>query len=80
MDALARKTRRTDGGRRSRVVLTPRRWRQVGDDTAYHASDDASHHTSDDAFASRWRWWQQSPVTRKSTKETVKTIAQGMPA
>src|SRR5665213_3163404 len=37
--------------RRSRVVLTPRRWRQVGDD----------------ACASRWRWWQESPVTREST-------------
>jgi len=32
MDAEARKTRRADSGRRSRVVLTPRRWRQVGDD------------------------------------------------
>jgi|SRR5882724_1428010 len=28
-------------------------------------------------FASRWRWWQESPVTRESPKETVKTIAQG---
>ena len=47
--------RKTNGGfrgRRSRVVLTPRRWRQVGDD----------------ACASRWRWWQQSPVTRESAK------------
>ena len=26
------------------------------------------------------RRWQKSPVTGKSTKETVKTIAQGMPA
>jgi hypothetical protein len=25
------------------------------------------------------RGWQESPVTRESTKETVKTIAQGMP-
>ena len=48
-------------GRRSRVVLTPRRWRQVGDD----------------ASASRRRWWQTSPVTRESPEETVKTIAQG---
>ena len=48
-------------GRRSRVVLTPRRWRQVGDD----------------ASASRRRWWQTSPVTRESAEETVKTIAQG---
>jgi hypothetical protein len=50
-------------GRRSRVVLTPRRWRQVGDD----------------AHASRRRWWQQSPVTKESAEETVKTIAQGRP-
>src|SRR6266436_2559395 len=28
----------------------------------------------------RERRWQKSPVTGKSTKETVKTIAQGMPA
>src|SRR5256714_13688543 len=27
----------------------------------------------------RWRRWQTSPVTGKSTKETVKTIARGMP-
>jgi hypothetical protein len=47
-------------GRRSRVVLTPRRWRQVGG--AIHR-----------------RWWQQSPVTKESAKETVKTIARGMP-
>jgi hypothetical protein len=25
----------------------------------------------------RWRWWQTSPVTKESAKETVKTIAQG---
>src|SRR5579859_3743127 len=37
-------------GRRRRVVLTPRRWRQVGDD----------------AFASRLRRWQESPVTGES--------------
>jgi hypothetical protein len=40
-----------------------RRWHQVGDD----------------AFASRWRRWQESPVTEESSKETVKTIARGMP-
>jgi hypothetical protein len=28
----------------------------------------------------RRRWWQKSPVTRESSKETVKTIARGMPA
>jgi hypothetical protein len=27
----------------------------------------------------RRRWWQESPITRESTKETVKTIARGMP-
>jgi hypothetical protein len=50
-------------GRRSRVVLTPRRWRSSGDN----------------ACALRLRWWQTSPVTKESTKETVKTIARGMP-
>src|SRR5882724_12958179 len=25
------------------------------------------------------RWWQTSPVTKESAKETVKTIARGMP-
>jgi hypothetical protein len=25
------------------------------------------------------RWWQESPVTKESAKETVKTIARGMP-
>ena len=25
------------------------------------------------------RWWQESPVTEESAKETVKTTAQGMP-
>jgi hypothetical protein len=24
-------------------------------------------------------WWQESPITRETTKETVKTIARGMP-
>ena len=27
----------------------------------------------------RWRWWQESPITRETTKEAVKTIARGMP-
>src|SRR5438045_7925813 len=27
----------------------------------------------------RWRRWQESPVTGESAKETVKTIARGMP-
>jgi len=30
-------------------------------------------------LASRRRWWQESPITKESAKETVKTIAQGMP-
>jgi hypothetical protein len=65
MSARANGVRTSDVacGRRSRVVLTPRRWRQVGDD----------------ACASRRRWWQQSPVAKESSKETVKTIAQEMP-
>jgi hypothetical protein len=50
-------------GRRSRVVLTPRRWRQAGRDAC--------------------AWWPatvtKSPITGESTKETVKTIARGMP-
>jgi hypothetical protein len=32
-------TRALSCGRRSRVVLTPRRWRQVGDDASHHADD-----------------------------------------
>jgi hypothetical protein len=31
------------------------------------------------AEVSAGRWWQESPVTRESAKETVKTIARGMP-
>src|SRR5580704_18275222 len=60
--AIIRADERRFGGRRSRVVLTPRRWCQA-----------------------RWRdercgrWEQESPVPRESTKDTVKTIAQGMP-
>jgi hypothetical protein len=55
-------TRALSCGRRSRVVLTPRRWRQVLEKQA-----------------SQGRWWQESPVTRESAKEAVKTIARGMP-
>ena len=47
-------------GRRSRVVLMPRRWHQVGGESCK-------------------RRWQESPVTGESAKETVKTIARGMP-
>ena len=31
MDAMVRLTKRADRGQRSRVVLTPRRWRQARD-------------------------------------------------
>ena len=55
-------TRACACGRRSRVVLTPRRWCQVLEKQA-----------------SQGRRWQQSPVAGESTKETVKTIARGMP-
>jgi len=60
MDADALLTNSARRGRRSRVVLTPRRWRQV-------------------CAKERRRRWQKSPVTGESTKETVKTIAQGRP-
>jgi hypothetical protein len=60
VDADALLTNCADRGRRSRVVLTPRRWR----------------HACESVRKSRW---QQSPVTGESTKETVKTIVQGMP-
>jgi hypothetical protein len=36
---VARLTSAPRCGRRSRVVLTPRRWRQVGDDASPHADD-----------------------------------------
>src|ERR1019366_7040028 len=55
-------TRAWGCGRRSRVVLTPRRWCQVPEKQA-----------------SQGRRWQKSPVTGESAKETVKTIARGMP-
>jgi hypothetical protein len=44
------------------VVLTPRCWRQAGDD----------------AHASRRPWWQQSPVHQGERGVSRKTIAQGM--
>src|SRR5579872_799199 len=43
-------------GRRSRVVLTSRRWRQPGDN----------------AYALRRGWWQESPITREITKQPLK--------
>jgi hypothetical protein len=52
---VLRADERRSCGRRSRVVLTPRRWRQVLEKQA-----------------SWGRWWQTSPVTRESAKETVK--------
>jgi hypothetical protein len=47
----------------------PRRWHQVG-------TGDVGPNGPD---TPRRRWWQESPITRESTKEAVKTIAQGMP-
>ena len=58
MDALRPPDERPERGRRSRVVLMPRRWHQVGG-------------------AIRQRWWQESPITRESAKETVKTNRAG---
>jgi len=53
MDAAVLQDERRCGGRRSRVVLTSRRWRQVGRSICR-------------------RWWQESPITRESTKEAAK--------
>jgi hypothetical protein len=39
----------------------------------------SAHYASNVARASHWGWWQKSPVTKESAKETVKTIAQEMP-
>jgi hypothetical protein len=58
MDAVVPPDERRQRGRRSRVVLMPRRWHQVGG-------------------MIRRRWWQESPITRESTKETVKTNRAG---
>jgi hypothetical protein len=52
------------GGRRSRVVLTPRRWRQIGDDCFGNRTGDGGN---------------KARFTKESAKETVKTIARGMP-
>jgi hypothetical protein len=57
-------------GRRSRVVLTPRRWRQGG---GRHLCPTGLSRGA----SFRRRRWQSSPVTGESTKETVKTIACG---
>jgi hypothetical protein len=61
MDAFGARDERPESGRRSRVVLMPRRW----------------HQPADDADASRRGWWQESPITRESAKEAVKTIRAG---
>src|SRR3981081_3177785 len=55
--------------RRSRVVLTPRRWRQVRGVKSAQPGLDKN--------ISAERRWQNSPVTGESSKETVKTIACG---
>ena len=60
MDAGSAKDEGAFRGRRSRVVLTPRRWCQVGGGNS--AGDGVN-----------------KPITGESTKETVKTIARGMP-
>src|SRR3569832_431443 len=58
---VAHQTNARSSGRRSRGVLISRRWYQVGDNA------DALHP----------RWWQESPITRETTKETVKTSRAG---
>jgi hypothetical protein len=47
--------------------------------TAKSCGSDAPTLASSWQVVACWRRWQQSPVTGKSTKETVKTIARGMP-
>jgi len=66
-----RSLRRRVRGRRSHVVLAPRRWRQVSWRRCRPARADTPRSTK--------RRWQKSPVTEESVKETVKTIAQGRP-
>jgi hypothetical protein len=56
-------------GRQNRVVLTPRRWRQV--------LRSCVGPTGLRQNLIRRRRWQESPVTEESAKETVKTIACG---
>jgi len=57
------KDERREGGRRSRVVLMPRRW---------HQAFAGSHSCASDGG-------KRARFTGESTKETVKTIAQGRP-
>src|SRR5258705_8703710 len=56
--------------RRSRVVLTPRRWRQV-------LRRLVRLNRAGQNLQSAGRRWQKSPIAGESTKETVKTIACG---
>jgi hypothetical protein len=58
VDAACADDERAWRGRRSRVVLTPRRWRQVGRDASRILASDGGN---------------KARLTRKSTKETVKT-------
>jgi hypothetical protein len=68
-DALSARTRDAAGVRSNRVVLTPRRWRQV---LRRHVGPTGRGYS---IFARRR--WQKSPVTGKSTTYAVKTIACG---
>ena len=47
--------------------------------TAKSCGLDAPTLASSVAEGSARRWWQESPVTKESAEETVKTIARGMP-
>jgi hypothetical protein len=47
--------------------------------TAKSCGPDAPTLVSSRRNSFRWRRWQTSPVTGEITKETVKTIARGMP-
>src|SRR5437879_12331986 len=69
--SIARETRDACRGRRSRVVLTPRRWRQVGG--GFCESNRVRQNLNPPATVTT------KPITGESTKETVKTIARGMP-
>jgi hypothetical protein len=68
-DTLSARTRDVAGVRSNRVVLTPRRWRQV---LRRHVGPTGRGYS---IFAGRR--WQKSPVTGKSTTYAVKTIACG---
>ncbi len=68
-DTSSTRTRDVASGRPNRVVLTPRRWRQV---LWRHVGPTGRGHS---IFARRR--WQKSPVTGKRTTYAVKTIACG---